>query len=279
MSASTAIGMVSRSLQILLTSEMTMESVNVTVLAPDDPGGAEPRINLFLYKVQEHAALKNMDWQVNRQDPSRLAPPPLSLKLFYLLTPYVPKDSGTADCDAHELLGEAMRVFYEHPVVPQDYLDPGLVDARESIKIALNGLELEELGKVWSTFTQPYRLSVLYEVSVVQLDMLPESERVMAHRVRRIGVPQVRAPFYPPCVEEIDPVSGPAGSVVTFAGRHLAGWKAYVAMTGRRIADGLECGSDTFQVTIPQDLPPGFHEMRTDVSRLFRRTFFFEVTA
>ncbi len=278
MSASTAIGMVSESLRNLLVGEMTLSPpVNVTILAPDESGG-DRRINLFLYKVQENPSLKNLDWQVKRGEPTRLVPPPLSLNLFYLMTPYAPNDPQTGNSIAHEILGEAMRVFYENPFVPQDYLVDGLKNARERIKIIQNTLNLDELSQVWSTFTQPFRLSILYEISVVQLDMLSESERLMATRVRQIGVPDVRAPFSPPVVEKIEPLKGPAGTVVTFRGENLSGWRAYVTVMGRRILEGVELTGDVFTVTIPNDLPQGFHEIRVDISHLFRKTFFFEVT-
>lgn len=285
MSASTAIGMVSTSLRNLLIGEMTLSpALNVTILAPDEPGG-DRRVNLFLYKVQENPVLKNMDWQVKRGESTRLVPPPLSLNLFYLLTPYAPNDSQTGNSTDHEILGEAMRVFYENPIVPKDYLDSGLQNAREHIKIMQNTLNLEELSQVWSTFTQPFRLSVLYEVSVVQLDMLSESERVMARRVQQVGVPDIRAPFNPPAVESIEPLTGPAGTVITFRGNNLSGWSAYVSMMGRRVLDGEGLTDDTFSMTIPAELfpgeatPPGFHEIKVDISHLFRRTFFFEVTS
>src|SRR4029453_7223703 len=125
MSAPTAIGMVSESLRNLLVGEMTLTPpVEVTILAPDETGG-DRRINLFLYKIHESAALKNVDWQVKGGEPTRLVSPPLSLTLFYLMTPYALNDQLTGNATAHEILGEAMRVFAEHPIVPQDYLFPG----------------------------------------------------------------------------------------------------------------------------------------------------------
>ncbi|MBV7328180.1 DUF4255 domain-containing protein [Chloroflexi bacterium TSY] len=278
MSASTAIGMVSESLRNLLMEEMRLTpTVNVTILAPDEPGG-DRRINLFLYKVQENPTLKNMDWQVKQGEPNQLVPPPLSLNLFYLMTPYAPNDQQTGNAAHHEILGEAMRVFYENPIVPEVYLAPGLTDTREQIRIMLNTLDLDELSRVWATFTQPFRLSVLYEISVVQLDMLSESERAMAGRVRQIGVPQVRAPFSPPVVNSIEPLSGPVETTITLRGAHLAGWQAYVTMMGRMVMDGAELSINEFDLTVPADLPPGFHEIRVDVSHLYRRLFFFEVT-
>jgi hypothetical protein len=152
-----------------------------------------------------------------------------------------------------------------------------LQDAGEQIKIMLNTLNLDELSQVWHTFTQPFRLSVLYEISVVQLDMRPESERTMAPRVRQVGVPDVRAPFEPPVVHHIDPLSGQAGGVISVRGEHLRGWQAYVSVMGRLIMDGQKLAGDMFPVTIPADLPPGFHAIQVDISHLHRRTFFFEV--
>lgn len=188
MSASTAIGMVSESLRNLLVEEMRLKpDVDVTILAPDESAKAR-RINLFLYKVQENPTLKNMDWQVKPDDPTQLVPPPLSLNLFYLLTPYAQNDPQTGNATAHEIMGEAMRVFYENPVVPQDYLVTGLKDAGEQICIMLNAPDVEELSQLWNTFSQPFRLSVPYEVSVVQLDALPESARPIPTQVQGLDV-------------------------------------------------------------------------------------------
>ena len=276
MNIATDIGKVSESLRTMLLEEIGA-TVNVTILAPDE-GGGDRRINLFLYKVQENPYLRNMDWQVKSGEPTKLVPPPLSLNLFYLITAYAPNDSQTGNSSAHELLGEAMRVFYENPIVPDTYLAEELRNTREQIKIMHNTLDMEELSRIWSTFTQPFRLSVLYEISVVQLEMLSASEREMAKRVQKIGIPQINAPFIPPDVEKLDPVSGKAGEVITFYGKNLSGWKAYVTIMRQLIVDGRDLTQNSFDVTIPAELSSGFHEIRVDISKMFRRTFFFEIT-
>lgn len=279
MSASTAIGMVGESLRNFLDDEMQITpNVNITLLGPDESGGGNRRINLFLYKVEQNAFLKNMDWQVSRTNPSQLTPPPLSLNLYYLMTAYAQNDPQTGNTAAHELLGDAMRVFHEIPAVPDVYLVPGLSDAREQLKITQGQVDMDELSKVWTTFGEPFRLSVPYEVSVVQLDQAPDSGRTMAPRITEIGVPQITQPFAPPSVDDMTPQSGPTGSVITFSGSHLTDWFAYVRMFNRLILDSHEIIADSFDVTVPMDLPQGFHEIRLDISRLYRKTFFFEVT-
>jgi hypothetical protein len=283
MSESTAIGMVSESLRALLLDEdlgMQLEpAIPVTLLAPDEPGN-DRRINLFLYRVSENPALRNQDWRPNPTNPGQLQPPPLSLSHYYLMTPYAPNDAENGNATAHAILGEAMRVFYENPIIPNTdgVLVDGLVEAREQIKIMLQTLDLEELSSVWTTFNQPMRLSVLYEVSVVQLDQLPASERPLPPRVSQIGPPTVQQPFNPPRVDRIEPISGPVGTVITAHGVNLDGWSASVIVMGRSILDPTLIAGESFTFTLPADLAEGFHSIQINVSNLFRSTFFFEVT-
>ncbi|MGH3901562.1 MAG: Pvc16 family protein [Pseudonocardiaceae bacterium] len=278
MSASTAIGMVSASLRNLLVGEMHLNpALDVTILAPYEIG-SDRRVNLFLYRLAENPFLKNQDFTVAPGNPNQLVPTPLSLSLFYLMTPYAPNDPQTGNVTAHQILGEAMRVFYENPVVPNGYLDNGLIGAREHLQIASNELDPEELSRIWTTFSQPFRLSVLYQVSTVQLDTLPQTQRPMPKRVRRVGVPGVRQPPEPPAVSAMSPDAGAAGSTVTFTGEHLAGWRATVSIGGQGALEAQVLTGDQFTATVPVGLLPGFYDVQVDVSRLFRRTFLYEVT-
>lgn len=276
MSASTAIGMVSESLRTLLVEEMTLTpAVDVTILAPDETGG-DRRINLFLYRVHENVTLKNAEWRVKRGAPTQLTPPPLALNLYYLLTSYAPNDPLTGNATAHAILGEAMRVFHQHAIVPNNRLVSGLRDAREQIQIMLSALDLEELSRVWGTFSHPFRLSVMYEVSVVELELL--GEQPMGKRVQQVGVPDIQASFQPPIVNDLTPLRGPVGTPITIQGQHLAGWQASVTMMRKRVVDGVKLTTDAITGTIPVGLPPGIHQLQVDVAHLHRRVFFFEVT-
>ena len=279
MSAATAIGMARASLRNLLVAEMQLEPpVDVTILAPDEPASGR-RINLFLYRIAENPYLKNKDFTVTAANPNRLVPAPLSLNLFYLLTPYAPNDERNGNAAAHQILGEAMRVFYENPVVPAAHLDPGLAEAPEHLQIAMHTLDPEELSRIWTTFGKPFRTSVLYQISTVQLDRLPAAQRPLPKRVHRIGVPVVRAPFHPPSVTAMSPEQGPPDTVLTFTGVHLSGWRATVVIAGDAALADHRLTRDTFTASVPTSLSPGLYEVRVDVSDLFRRTFPFEVTS
>ena len=278
MTAPTALALVSESLRNLLIGEMSIvPAVPVTVLPPDEAAGNR-RINLFLYKTALNAALRNLDWRIKPGDSARLIAPPLSLNLTYMMTASAPNDAVTGETAAQELLGDAMRVFHQFPVVPAIHLAGDLQTASEEIRIVLENPDMQELTSVWTTFGQPYRLAVVYQVSVVQIDPSSETERPMARRVRQIGVPGIRAPFTPPDVTGIAPIAGPAGTLVTVTGHAIDGWRAYATMSGRTIADAQPISGAAFALTVPAGLAPGIHELRIDVSRLLRKTFLFEVT-
>ncbi|SET51546.1 IPT/TIG domain-containing protein [Nitrosomonas marina] len=280
MSDSSAIGMVGESLVNLLEGEMqSTPSVDVTVLAPDENAQGNRRINLFLYKVEENTYLKNKEWEVSRTNSEQITAAPLSLNLHYLMTAYAQNDQQTGNTSAHEVLGEAMRVMNEFPIIPGSYLVSGLNDAREQVKIMLKTTDIDEISKIWTTFSEPYRLTVPYEVSVVQLDQSPATTRDIPTRVATLGIPTVTPEFIAPSINAMAPQSGPVSTTITFSGENIDGLAAYVTIGGRRIADQQVISSNSFDVTVPSDMIQGFHQVRVDVSHLYRTTFLFEVTA
>jgi hypothetical protein len=274
MSGSGALAAVSTSLRELLIEEMTDHDVPVTLLGL---GGSGNRgINLFLHRVDEHPQLRNAEFQL-RPGSATLAAPPLSLTLRYLMTAFAPPHDQFGEVPAQMLLGEAMRVFHQYPVVPKEHLDDEL--AGVELRVMLVPIDPDEIGRLWGTTDDPYRLSVQYEVSVVQIDPTSEANRTLARRVERVGVPQVRAPYVPPVLTAAGPLSGPAGTVVQITGRHLAGWRAGVTLSGVALTGDEPLTGDEISVTVPTGLDPGFHRLRADVARLARASWFFEVTA
>ncbi|MGE5697836.1 MAG: DUF4255 domain-containing protein [Candidatus Sericytochromatia bacterium] len=278
MSASTAIGSVSASLQRLLRDKMRLDPpVNVTLLAPDE-AGADRRVNLFLYRIEESPFLKNQDAMVSIADPTRLQAPPLSLDLFYLMTVYAPNDPDTGNAEAHHILGEAMRVLHDNTPIPRTLLSDDLRDARERLQIAPHKPDTEELNHIWTTFSKPFRPTVLYQVSSVQLDAAAGPQSTVPQRVRTVGVPDVTHPVKPPTIDSINPAAGRAGSRVTFAGHNLAGRGVTVIVGTAVVRDDTPAEGDTVTVTVPPDLAAAFYEIRVDVGSACRRTFLFEVT-
>jgi hypothetical protein len=279
-SASTALAAVSQSLRNTLRTEMdpdlnTGNPVDVTLLGLGGPGNRG--INLFLYRVDEHPQLRNADYQLRTGMTDTLSAPPLSLVLRYLMTAYAPPHDQLGEVPAQTLLGEAMRVFHQFPVVPKQHLDPDLAAAAAELRVMLVPIEVEEINRLWGTINDPYRLSVQYEVSVVQIDPTGTADRPIARRVERVVVPEARAPYAPPRLESAAPQSVRPGDVVRIEGAHLAGWRASVTISGVELAPDEPLRSDVIELAVPTDLRPGFHRLQVDVARLARASWFVEV--
>jgi len=206
MSSNTAIKDVTRGLQVLLQSQLNAVSsaAQVSLLPPGEPMPSGLGVNLYLYRVMESAFTKNQPWPGDKKTPASDIPA-LGLELHYLLTPFAPAPDPSAAIgdDAHTMLGAAMLAFHQYPVLNDVHikgfdadtvLPPGILNSFEQIKIRLAITSIEELSKIWATINQPYRLSVAYEVSLVEL-----------------------TPTSPPPVN---------GGIVLSAGLHVSLWQA-----------------------------------------------------
>lgn len=187
-----AVAAVALTLQSLLADRVQHPSGNGTVVpvslgppGPErDPEGSaeESRINLFLYQVSENHFLQNQEIP-GHGHPGTYGQPPLSLDLHFLLTVFGSQASGDYfdETPAHRLLGSAMQVFHDHAIITDSLLtrrpptglpvlDSTLRGEHELIKLTLRPLGLEDLSNVWMSLELSYRLSVAYEVSVVQVE-------------------------------------------------------------------------------------------------------------
>lgn len=135
-------------------------------------------LSLFLYRVVENGEMKNRS--LEHQNGNLFQYPPLSLNLFYLITPLT-KDNTSPE-KAHILLGKSMQIFYDNAVIKGSALKGVLKDTTEELRIILNPISMEDITKLWSSFMRPYHLSVSYEVKVVYIDSERQTE---AERVRR----------------------------------------------------------------------------------------------
>src|SRR5438876_7252742 len=128
-----AIGGVSTTLRALLMDRMEMpdglSSVPVTVGLPpftskdNEPHKEDPRLNVFLYRVTENGFLQNQEIP-GRSPAGAYGHPPLSINLHYLITAYGNLEVASVngglifdDTTAHFLLGSAMRVLHDVPIL------------------------------------------------------------------------------------------------------------------------------------------------------------------
>ena len=131
------------------------------------------QINLFLYQVLPNAAWRNMDIP-QRVRSGETGISPLALNLYYMLTSFGKDDD---DVLGHRLLGHAMSILYDHPLLgaPEiatalGSLNSELQNQVERVRITLQPLSVEEIFRLWNGFQTQYRISVSYEIAVVLIE-------------------------------------------------------------------------------------------------------------
>ncbi len=274
-----AIGAVTKAVAELLSKKMNKPPLlggavpKVTALPPDDERVSESDgINLFLYRVSVNPFLSNTEWRGDKQNPSGKKRPPLALTLHYLLTAYAKKADGAAmdDITAQQLLGNAMTILHEHPVLndvhDSDFdanLDaqfaPELRNSFEKIKVSIiPATTMDEVSKIWTGLSKAHRLSVLYDVSLVQIAPLaPVPQAAPPVQSLQLGVATKGLPV----IETVSPPVGAAGTQVTIKGSNLKehGSQTYVAFGDVQLAESdlLKCERDEIVLVVPSYLRRG----------------------
>jgi len=150
----------------------------VTATPPDRiTTGADERsqLNIYLYRITPNTAWRAIPTG-SAQSNSAV---PLSLDLHYLLTAY-----GERDYHAETLLGSAMELLHQTPVLTHETIAPTLaslaerggsgasvfadvIDSIDRITLSPEFLSMEDLTKLWSALQARFRLSATYQASVL----------------------------------------------------------------------------------------------------------------
>jgi hypothetical protein len=218
--------------------------VVVSAVAPDivqnklgSGSGAQIQVNLFMHQVTPNAAWRNVDLpSLAPNGSTRAKNPPLALDLHYLLTAYASEDT-----QAEALLGYALLMMHENPVLPRAQISTaltnlpatnplhnvlsssGLADQIEMIKLTPATLGREEMAWLWTALKADFRPTFAFDVSVLLMQNPLASSFALPVLSRDIAVRAAR----PPQLFDVQPpehqtVAAP-GDTVTVTGEFLTG--------------------------------------------------------
>ncbi|CAL9604007.1 DUF4255 domain-containing protein [Streptomyces sp. enrichment culture] len=125
-----------------------------------------PKLTVFLYEIAEDPTSRNRP-PVRSQPPGppTTSKPPMALLLRYLITPW-----GGDQTTQHRMLGRALQTFYDDAILDGTRLSGSLAGGTDALHLTLTPLTLDQKSWVWYAIQKPYRLSLNYEVRVVNLD-------------------------------------------------------------------------------------------------------------
>ena len=142
------------------------------------------RLTLFLFETGEDPSARNRP-RIRGVSAPKLTQtkPPMALCLRYLITAW-----GGDRLTEHRLLGRTMQVLYDGAIISgPDLQGASLKGSNECLKVTLSPISLDNLAHVWWAIQKPYRLSISYEVRVVNLDseavteIVPVSQRTLGY--------------------------------------------------------------------------------------------------
>lgn len=177
---------VSETLRVVLTNGLSSLTPAPTVQVHDlqGPIATTPaHVTICLYDVIEDPSAKNRPRR-KRPDAAgniRVEKAPMALLLRYMITPW----SGTRAAD-HQILGRVVQILYDGAIIHGTDLQGGLAGTSDALKIMMAPIPLQERFWLWQAVTKAYRISVTYEVRVVNLDTT-EAQLVRPTASRNLG--------------------------------------------------------------------------------------------
>jgi hypothetical protein len=169
------IAAVSETLRFVLKAAMDAKIPGVAVELSDlqfeTPPPETLLLTIFLFEVGEDPSARNRPNNRETTPPPdmKIRKPPVALLLRYLLTAWG-KFEPVGLNTPQRILGRAIQTLYDKAILSGPDLQGVLAGTDAALKVTMSPLSLEERTRVWHAVQQRYRLSVAYEVRVVNLD-------------------------------------------------------------------------------------------------------------
>lgn len=124
-------------------------------------------LTVFLYEVVEDPSARNRSHSRQVNAPNiEIIKPPMALLLRYMLTPWSP-DRRTDQ----QILARVLQTLYDDSILSGPQLvGPSLQNTTEALKVTLVPMPVHDRAQLWQALEKPYRISLTYEVRVINLD-------------------------------------------------------------------------------------------------------------
>jgi len=176
MGNSNAIAEVGLSVVSVLKKHMTPEPIaspeSIGLCMPQDP--EDFQVTVWIYNVEEQKSGANsIGFRPDPADPRLERFSPMQLKVFMLVTEHSKAPSQIRAADEYRIMGRAMQIVRDMPVIEQEYLEGSLKGDGTALSIEMHKLSTDELTKIWNSASKPIKLSFGISVTVPL-----ESERI-----------------------------------------------------------------------------------------------------
>lgn len=136
----------------------TIEVTGSMPSAVRDDGNCQ--LSVYLFHVTPDKYQRNLPPLGPGQPPIRRQP--LALDLYYLVTAYADKNY----VQEQQAMSIVLRCFHENPIIHHTVVLQGQ-NVPEEFSLTMEVESVDEMGRLWQSFTVPFRLSTVYKVSVI----------------------------------------------------------------------------------------------------------------
>ena len=141
------------------------------------------QLTLYLYQVEEDTqGVPSGYYQVN-QNVQRIRPARFNLR--FLLTAHSKETVQLKESDQYRIVGAAIQVLKDHPVIDAQYLPGSLAQENARINVVLEKTPLDQLLKIWNNTSNAYKLS--FTVLLTGVEIASKRERTIS-RVTDVSI-------------------------------------------------------------------------------------------
>ena len=158
------------SLVELLRDNLTPEPIsNRELIALCSPHESENnQLTLYLYQVEEDTQGVQSGYYQVGQNTERLRPTRYNLR--FLVTAHSKAPVQLREADQYRMVGAALQVLKDHPVIDAQYLSGSLAEQNATIRVVLEKTPQDQLLKICNNTSTAYKLSFVVLLTGVEID-------------------------------------------------------------------------------------------------------------
>lgn len=162
-----------------LVPELLNSPEQIGLCSPEDHG--DFAVGVWLYDLKEDTDLQLHDMVDMGQKSQRY--PSVYLVLRYMITLYLQSDLKYRAIQEHQMMGRIIQTLRDQAVLDAQTLKPAENAGGMNIRIQMQNLSLEEKMRIWTFPNTPYKTSLFYTASPIEIKSARKKE---VRRVRDI---------------------------------------------------------------------------------------------
>jgi len=161
----------------LMTPEPIASPESIGLCMPQEP--EDFQLTVWIYNFEEQKGGASIGFRPDTANPEMERYSPMQIKLYLLITAHSKAPSQIRSADEYRIIGRAMQIVRDMPVVDTGYLEGSLANEESSLNLEMLKLSSDDLVKIWNNASKPVKMSFGLSVSISM-----ESDRVRPVGIR-----------------------------------------------------------------------------------------------